>query len=59
MNRLLLWRPWFAWHPVTTVSGQRYWLKKVYRRYTFANGGGVEFADIFDLLREKEEAAGS
>jgi hypothetical protein len=46
----LPWKAWFSWHPITTVSGRRYWFKTVYRRYTHENGGGIEYGDSFDVL---------
>lgn len=26
------WKPWFAYFPVTTISGKRIWWKKIYKR---------------------------
>ena len=53
------WKPWFAWFPVKTVSGQRVWFKnifrkeKLYRDYQW--GGtyrtGYDYATLFDILR--------
>jgi len=31
-DHLLSWHAWFAWFPVTTVSGKRVWLESVRRR---------------------------
>ena len=30
------WRPHFAWLPVTTISNERIWLKKIYKRERYA-----------------------
>jgi len=27
------WQPWFAWHPVTTLAGERIWLEWAERWY--------------------------
>jgi len=49
------WEPWFAWHPVTTVSNNRIWLKTVYRRYRMIFGieddMGYYYGDEFDVLK--------
>ena len=55
------WREAFAWMPVTTVTGKRVWLRKIYKQRFYSAGkligGGnfhlepfVEYADLFDLL---------
>ena len=53
------WRPWFAWHPITTKAGKRVWLEKVYRRCIWHYGDNVgaqhttyEYANIFDILKQ-------
>ena len=53
------WRPWFAWRPVKTISGQRVWLRRIYkRRFGAVWGTGfhmepkVEFGDILDILKD-------
>ena len=28
------WLDWFAWHPITTMSGRTVWLVKVQRRWS-------------------------
>jgi hypothetical protein len=54
------WKPYFAWLPVTTVFGQRIWLKSCFRNTRLfvspaTNGKGLnayyEYATAFDLLR--------
>ncbi len=53
------WKLWFAWRPVKTVSGERVWLKKIYRRCIWHYGGDVgsewailEYANIFDIIKQ-------
>ena len=36
------WRPWFAWRPVRTVSGEVVWLNTVYRKI------GNDYTDMDD-----------
>lgn len=52
--------PWcevFAWLPVKTVSGNRVWLKKIYKRRVRVEWGSiysmkmVQYATDFDILR--------
>lgn len=52
------WRKVFAWFPVTTVSGQRIWLKSVYKRRFWAVWGTGfhmepqnEYAELLDMLK--------
>jgi hypothetical protein len=51
------WALWFAWHPVTTNSGERVWLTKIYRRcintyVDFDDWKRYEYGNIFDVLNE-------
>ena len=61
-----LWQDHRAWRPVTTISGRRVWLKRVYRRQRtvlmlWTNWKGksqssiiehcVEYATVFDMIR--------
>ena len=53
------WQIWFAWRPVNTVSGERVWFKKIYRRTTWYFGGDVdgkwakyEYGNLFDILKQ-------
>lgn len=51
------WQKWFAWRPVTTISGDRVWGKRIYRRtrYTiFKRYAGCEYATDFDLLKDRD-----
>lgn len=32
-GRIITWRPWFAWHPVSTLSRRSAWLCRVERRW--------------------------
>lgn len=51
------WNSWFAWRPVTTLSGKRIWLKSIYRRanyktyVTMDDWQRWEYGDVFDVLR--------
>lgn len=55
LDRELLWKSWFAWHPVK-VKGKWVWFKKVYRKYNWAKsssfpfGDEYDYGDIFDVL---------
>ena len=49
------WRPWFAWRPVTTISGRRVWLKHIYRSrgntyVDYDNWSWYHYGDDFDVL---------
>ena len=51
------WREVYAWLPVTTISGQRVWLKRVYKRRVWLIWGSgfhmepeVQYATVFDLI---------
>ena len=52
------WESWFAWRPVTTISGKRYWWTTVYRKSGYddwLDEGSWKwyfYADDFDLLKE-------
>lgn len=53
-----MWKPWFAWRPVT-IKGKRIWLKKVYRRKTntyvnYDDWARYEYGDIFDIIKEEK-----
>lgn len=54
-SRYTSWERWWAWFPVTTISGQRVWFSWCYRRVAIC--GTVmwethdeEFGTIFDVL---------
>jgi hypothetical protein len=54
------WREVYAWWPRKTVSGQRVWLEKVFKRKVWVIWGTgfhmepeVEFATLFDLLSQQ------
>lgn len=50
------WKPWFAWRPVTTITGKKIWWKNIYRSigdtYTLRYKGWTwyYYADDFDIL---------
>ena len=51
------WREHFAWLPVTTITGQRAWGVKVYRRKVWVVWGTgfhmepeVQYATLFEIL---------
>jgi hypothetical protein len=51
------WQIWFAWRPVRTVSGERVWLKKIYRRcintyIDMDDWTRYEYGNIFDIIKE-------
>lgn len=51
------WIKKFAWLPVTTISGERVWLKEVYCRRvpTFVNYDDLnryEYGTIFDVMKD-------
>jgi hypothetical protein len=51
------WHIWFAWKPVTTISNERVWLKKIYRRkintyVDFDDWSRYEYGNMFDILNE-------
>jgi len=62
------WQPYFAWRPVTTLSKERIWCKKIYRRMRrsrklvekdrhgfFMQGTYYEYATLLDVLSSKYE----
>ena len=59
-KKLRNWKPWFAWRPVTTVSGRRVWWQRIYRSVgnTYVDHDDFSwyyYADEFDLLRVSSE----
>lgn len=55
------WREVFAWWPVTTITGRRVWLERVFRRRVWVVWGTgfhmepeVEFATLFEMLADSE-----
>lgn len=49
------WTEWFAWHPVTIVSGDIIWLEKIYRKYTsYQQKDAYVYNDDFGLLKALE-----
>jgi len=53
------WKPWFAWRPVTTVSGKRVWFARIYRRYinTYVDQEDwtrYEYGNMFDVIKGTE-----
>jgi hypothetical protein len=58
------WREVFAWWPVYTVSGQRVWLKRVYKRRVWIClsrlniashvRSQIQYATVFELLTLKD-----
>jgi hypothetical protein len=51
------WKQWYAWYPVTTISGDRVWGKRIYcrTRFTvFKRYAGREYATDFDLLKDND-----
>lgn len=55
------WEEWYAWHPVKDIHGERHWLKKIYRRYSWAKsteqpfGKEYDYGTIFDVLAQEQE----
>lgn len=50
------WRIWFAWRPITTVNGERVWLKKIHRRKIVCYADmddwfRYEYGNMFDILK--------
>ncbi len=51
------WRPWFAWRPVKTISGNKAWLCFIYKR-SVTNYVDIdewnyrEYGSVFDILKE-------
>ena len=55
-NKPRKWQAWFAWRPVTTISGQQVWWQRIYRSKgnTYVDHDDwtwYYYADEFDLLR--------
>jgi hypothetical protein len=51
------WEDWYAWYPVTTISGQRVWMKPISRRVIMKYGDPrlvveYEYGTVFDILKE-------
>ena len=53
------WREVFAWWPVTTITGRRVWMERVFRRRVWVVWGTgfhmepeVEFATLFEMLAD-------
>ena len=54
------WHRWWAWRPVTTVGGERVWLKWCHRRiirgkYTWPSNTRTEYGTMFDVIRSAED----
>lgn len=59
------WRKHFAWLPVKTVSGQRAWGVKLYKRKVWIVWGAgyhmepeVQYATLFDILEGHDDVLG-
>lgn len=51
------WQVWFAWRPVKTISGERVWFKKIFRRQIISyvdmdDWLHYEYGNIFDILKK-------
>ena len=51
------WQAWFAWRPVKTISGERIWGRKIFRRQVVSyvdmdDWTHYEYANIFDILKK-------
>ena len=51
------WQVWFAWRPVKTISGERIWGKKIFRRQVVSyvdmdDWAHYEYGNIFDILKK-------
>lgn len=51
------WQAWFAWRPVKTISGERVWGKKIFRRQVVSyvdmdDWAHYEYGNIFDILKK-------
>lgn len=60
------WTAHFAWWPVTTVSGQRAWGIKLYKRRVWVVWGWsmhmepeVQYATLFDILEGHDDVLGN
>lgn len=57
-NSTFLWKETFAWLPVTTITGKRVWLKKVFKRRVkmFINQKiETQYATAFDMFKDPYE----
>ena len=57
-NRSEPWQKHFAWLPVVTVSGNRVWLKKIFKRKQYLRAIAIDneayywqYADCFEVLK--------
>ena len=60
VTRQKLWRPWFAWRPVRTVSDRWVWWEHIYRKVGNDYVDEEDFTwywygDEFDVLKESHE----
>ena len=56
-KRKVPWEPWFAWRPVTTITGQWIWWRHIYRKYanTYVDHDDFtwyHYADEFEILQQ-------
>ena len=54
---IMPWQTWFAWRPVKTISGERVWGKKIFRRQVISyvdmdDWAHYEYGNIFDILKK-------
>ena len=54
---IMPWQVWFAWRPVKTISGERVWGKKIFRRQVVSyvdmdDWTHYEYGNIFDVLKK-------
>jgi hypothetical protein len=50
------WEPWFAWRSVKTVSGQKVWMERIFRRcintyVDMDNWKRYEYGTLFDVIK--------
>ncbi len=58
LARLTKWHRWFAWHPVTTLDGQRVFLKTIYRKaFTMTLGLERDFQLLYSLSLPDEDSS--
>jgi len=60
VTRKKVWRPWFAWRPVRTVSDRLVWWEHIYRKVGNDYVDEEDFTwywygDEFDILKESHE----
>lgn len=55
------WREVFAWLPVRTITGQRIWMEKIYKRRVWIVWGNgfhmepeVQYATLFEILADED-----